>query len=291
MRIGFIGLGKMGRGMATRLIEAGHELVVWNRSPRAVAELQARGASVAAEQWETLTADVVISMLADDAAVREVWLAPGLVSLCPPGVIHLNMATIGLSLARKLAAQHAENGSEYVAAPVFGRPEFAASGELDIVAAGAPAAIEHCTPLFERLGRRWFNVGAEPHHANIVKIARNMVLASIIESLGESFALVERSGVAPRAFLDIITSTAMSAPAYKNYGRLMLERPAAPTFPLHLGLKDIELALAAGHETRVALPCAALIHEQHIAAIAHGYGDKDWAELGNWIRDRTQHAS
>lgn len=288
MRIGFIGLGKMGRGMATRLIEAGHELIVWNRTSQAAAELKARGASIALDQWEPVTADVVISMLADDAAVREVWLAPGLVTLCPAGVIHLNMGTVGLNLARKLAAQHAENGSEYVAAPVFGRPEFAARGELDIIAAGPPAAVEYCRPLFESLGRRWFNLGPESHHATIVKIARNMVLASIIESLGEAFALVEKSGVPAAEFLNIITSTAMNAPAYKNYGRLMLERPSAPSFPLNLGLKDINLALAAGHDTQVALPCAALIREQHIAAIAHGYGDKDWAELGNWIRDGTR---
>ena len=140
-----------------------------------------------------------------------------------------------------------------------------------------------CLPLFEALGRRWFNVGAEPHQANIVKIARNFMLATIIESLGEAFALVEKNGVAPGAFLDIITATSMSAPAFRNYGRMMLERPAQPTFPLRLGLKDVELALAAGALSQVPLPSAALIREQHLGALAHGYGDKDWAELGNWL--------
>jgi 3-hydroxyisobutyrate dehydrogenase-like beta-hydroxyacid dehydrogenase len=193
------------------------------------------------------------------------------------------MASIGLELGRELAAAHAAAGCGYVAAPVFGRPEVARRGELDIVAAGAPGLIERCRPLFEVLGRRWFNAGEAPHHANVVKIARNFMLAAIIENLGEAFALVQKNGVVPQTFLDIITSTSMSAPAFRNYGQLMLERPAQPTFPLRLGLKDVELALAAGALSGVPLPTAALLRGQHLDAIAHGYGERDWAELGNWI--------
>jgi 3-hydroxyisobutyrate dehydrogenase-like beta-hydroxyacid dehydrogenase len=195
------------------------------------------------------------------------------------------MASVSLAMANELVQRHADGGASYVSAPVFGRPEFAAQGRLDIVAAGPVEAIERCIPLFEVLGRRWFNIGTHPPHANIVKIARNFILATIIESLGEAFALVQKSGVAPADFLDIITSTAMNAPAYKNYGRLMLEKPTHPTFPLRLGLKDVELALAAAADTGVPMPSAALIREQHLAALAHGYGDKDWAELGNWIAE------
>jgi 3-hydroxyisobutyrate dehydrogenase-like beta-hydroxyacid dehydrogenase len=283
MHIGFIGLGQMGRGMASRLLAAGHRLVVWNRSVQASEALRASGAQVAAQVRETLDGDVVISMLADDAAVRAVWIESALARDCPPSAVHLNMATVSLAMGKALARAHREGGSAYVSAPVFGRPEFASEGQLDIVAAGPPAAIARCEPLFEALGRRWFNVGAEAHHANIVKIARNFMLATIIESLGEAFALVEKSGVPPAEFLNIITSTAMNSASHKNYGRLMLERPANPTFPLRLGLKDVELALAAGGDTHVPMPSAALIREQHLAALAHGYGDKDWAELGNWI--------
>jgi 3-hydroxyisobutyrate dehydrogenase-like beta-hydroxyacid dehydrogenase len=283
MRIGFIGLGQMGRAMAERLLDAGHTLAVWNRSPGPAAALRARGAAVAAEPGQALDAQIVVSMLADDAAVQAVWIDAGLIARMPAASVHLNMASIGLELGRELAAAHAAAGCGYVAAPVFGRPEVARRGELDIVAAGAPGLIERCRPLFEVLGRRWFNAGEAPHHANVVKIARNFMLAAIIENLGEAFALVQKNGVVPQTFLDIITSTSMSAPAFRNYGQLMLERPAQPTFPLRLGLKDVELALAAGALSGVPLPTAALLRGQHLDAIAHGYGERDWAELGNWI--------
>lgn len=287
MRIGFVGLGQMGRGMAQRLLDAGQQLIVWNRSPAAAAAAAQRGAAVARRIEEALQADVVVSMLADDQAVQTVWLDGGLLDAMPQSCLHLNMASIGLELGRRMAQAHAERSIGYVAAPVFGRPEVAARGELDIVAAGSEDAIRRCEPIFALLGRRTFVVGSDPHHANIVKIARNFMLSAIIESLGEAFALVERNGVAPRTFLDIITQTSMSAPAFVNYGRMMLEPPAQPTFPLRLGLKDVELAIAAAAASGVPLPTAALIQDQHLDALAHGYGDRDWAELGNWIAERA----
>lgn len=287
MKIGFIGLGQMGRGMAGRLLESGHELIVWNRS-RAVAEtFRPRGAAVAERPDELLDAEVVITMLADDAAVEAVWIASGLVRQAPPSIVHLNMASVSLRMGRRLTDLHRAAGTPYVSAPVFGRPPSAATGQLDIIAGGAAAALAHCVPLFEALGRRWFNVGTEPHCANIVKIARNFLLGSIIESLGEAFALVQKSGVDPAAFLDIITSTSMNAPVYKNYGRLILEKPEQATFTLRLGMKDVELALAAGDDTGVPLPLATLLRTQHLAAIEHGYGDREWAALGNYIAERA----
>jgi 3-hydroxyisobutyrate dehydrogenase-like beta-hydroxyacid dehydrogenase len=287
MKIGFIGVGQMGRGMAARLLERGHALVVWNRTRHAAELLRARGAKLAAAPDETLDSEIVITMLADDAAIEAVWIASALIEKMRQGAVHLNMASVSLGMGQRLAALHRERGVQYVSAPVFGRPEVAASGELDIVAAGPREAIARCTPLFEALGKRWFDLGNEAAHANIVKIARNFMLSSIIESLGEAFALVQKSGVEPRQFLDIITSTSMSAPAYKNYGRLMIEKPAHATFPLSLGLKDVELALRAAADTGVPLPSAELIREQHLAAIARGYGDRDWASLGNYIAERA----
>ncbi len=287
MDIGFIGLGQMGQGMAARLIERGHRLTVWNRSQGAVKVLRARGARVADSLAQVIDTEVVISMLADDAAADAVWVASGLVKQMHSGALHLNMASVSLAKGKSLEELHRAGGSGYVAAPVFGRPEFATNGELDIVAAGEPNAIARCVPLFEALGRRWFNAGATPHHANIVKIARNFLLSSIIESLGEAFALVAKSGVEPKTLYDIITSTSMNAPAFKNYGGFMLSPPEKVAFPLRLGLKDVELALQAGADTSVAMPTARVIREQHLAAIAAGYGDKDWAALGNYQMDRT----
>lgn len=287
MNIGFIGLGQMGRSMTTRLLDRGFPLRVWNRSAAAAEACRRRGASVAARPEELFDCDVVITMLADDAAVEAVWITSGLLQKMPATTIHLNMASVSLNLGRRLTALHQTAGTAYVSAPVFGRPEPAATGQLDIIAAGPTAALAQCVPLFEALGRCWFNVGSEAHCANIVKIARNFLLGSIIESLGEAFALVQKSGVDPAAFLDIITSTSMNSPAYKNYGKLILEEPAQPTFTLNLGLKDVELALQAGHDTAVPLPLAALLREQHLAAIAQGYGEREWAALGNYIAERA----
>jgi 3-hydroxyisobutyrate dehydrogenase-like beta-hydroxyacid dehydrogenase len=283
MKIGFIGLGQMGRGMAARLIERDHELVAWNRTQRAGDALRARGAKIVDRPDDALDTEVVITMLADDAAVEAVWLESNLVAKLSASSVHLNMASVSVRMGQRLTALHAENGLRYVSAPVFGRPQAAASGELDIIAAGPNDAIAQCVPLFEALGRRWFDVGTEAPHANVVKIARNFMLASIIESLGEAFALVQTSGVEPSKFLEIITTTSMNAPAYKNYGRLMIEKPRDATFTLRLGLKDVELALQAAGDNAVPLPTAELIREQHIAAIANGYGERDWAALGHYI--------
>ncbi len=285
MKIGFIGLGQMGRGMASRLIDSGHQLVVWNRTRAATDAYTARGAVAADTPVDTLDADVVLTMLADDASVESIWITSGLLQKMPATTVHLNMASVSLRMGQQLDNLHRQHGSLYVSAPVFGRPEFAVRGELDIVAAGAPSAIARCEPLFKVLGRRWFNVAAEAPKANAVKVARNFLLATIIESLGESFALVERAGVDPQVFFDIVTGTAMSSPAHKNYGRLMLENPANPTFTLKLGLKDVELALQTAGDLDIRLPTADLLREQHLAAIANGYGERDWAALGTYIMD------
>lgn len=287
MKVGFIGLGQMGQAMAGRLIDAGHELTVYNRTRAAAEPLGARGASVADDPRGVLGGEVVVTMLADDAAVAAVWIESGLAGQLPVPCVHLNMATVSLAMAKRLAALHRSAGSDYVSAPVFGRPHVAAQGQLDIVVAGAAAAVERCVPLFGALASQWFTVGTEPAMAGIVKIARNFLLAAAIEGLGEALALVRKSGVDPAAFLDIITRTSFNAPAYKNYGRRMVEKDFAPTFALKLGLKDVELALAAGGDTGVPLPTANLIREQHLAAIARGFGDQDWAALGEYIAGRA----
>lgn len=284
MKVGFIGLGLMGRGMAGRLLDAGHALTVYNRSRAAAEAFRARGAIVADEPAQLLDADVVITMLADDASIDAVWIKRGLIAKLPAPAVHLNMATISLDMAKRLENMHAEAGSAYVSAPVFGRPPVAAQGQLDVIVAGPAAAVERCQPLFGVLARQVFNVGPQAHKANIVKIARNFLLATVIESLGEAFALTRKSGVEPAAFLDILTSTSFNAPVYKNYGRMMVEKSYEPAqFAMPLGLKDVELALAAGGDTRVRLPMAGLIREHLLAAIAQGYANKDWAGLAELI--------
>jgi 3-hydroxyisobutyrate dehydrogenase-like beta-hydroxyacid dehydrogenase len=241
---------------------------------------------VAESAAQTLDADVVITMLADDAALESVWIARDLVSRMPASCVHLNMGTISLRMGKRMAALHAAAGGQYVAGPVFGRPEVAAQGRLDIVVAGPPAAIERCKPLFDVLGKKWFIVGPAPALANAVKIARNFLLASLVESLGEALALVRKSGVDPAVFLEVITGSSFDA-RYRDYGRRMVEQDFAATFTLNLGLKDVELAREAAADNGVPLPTADLLRDQHLAAIAQGFGDKDWAALGEYIAQRA----
>ncbi len=288
MKVGFIGLGQMGQAMAGRLLDAGHGLTVYNRSRAAAEALRAKGAAVAAEAVRTLDAEIVITMLADDAAVEAVWIAPDLIGKMPRAGIHLNMASVSLNMGRRMTVLHAAAGSQYVSAPVFGRPDAAARGLLDIVAGGPEAAIARCKPLFDALGRNAFTVGAEPCQANLVKIARNYLLATVIVGLGEAFALMRKSGIDPAAFLGIITSTSFSAPVYKNYGRVIVDKSFVPTtFPLRLGLKDVELALEAGGDTGVPMPSASLIRELHLSAIAGGFGEQEWAALAEFIAQKA----
>ncbi len=283
MKVGFIGLGQMGQAMAGRLLEAGHELIVYNRSPEASRALGRKGAAVADKAGGVLDTEVVITMLADDMAIEAVWIGGGLVQQLPSSCVHLNMATVSLAMGKRLTQMHRDAGSQYVSAPVFGRPHAAAAGQLEIVAAGADAALERCEPLFSVLGKQTFVVGAEPVLANIVKIARNFLLATMVESLGEAFALVRKSGVDPALFFKITTTTAFNAPVYKSYGQRMVEKDFEPKFALKLGLKDVMLALEAGVATGVPLPTAEFMRERHLAAIAAGFGDKDWAALGEYI--------
>ncbi|MGH8726449.1 MAG: NAD(P)-dependent oxidoreductase [Burkholderiales bacterium] len=255
--------------MVERLKGAGHGLKVYNRTRTS--------SEIVAHPEEVLAADVVITMLADDAAVRAVWLDPGLAARLPGGAIHLNMATVSMGIARELTAIH--KGS-YVAAPVFGRPPLAAQGQLDIIAAGPKAALERCQPLFGVLGKQTFVVGEDPAKANAVKIARNFLLATVIESLGEAFALVRKCGVAPADFLNILANTSLGSPAYKNYGKMIVEQAWTPAqFAMPLGVKDVELALSTARETGVPLPSGEMIRKHLLEAIAAGRAEQDWAAL------------
>jgi 3-hydroxyisobutyrate dehydrogenase-like beta-hydroxyacid dehydrogenase len=269
MNVGFIGLGQMGRPMVERLKGAGHSLRVYNRT-RSSPEVLEKAEAV-------LDAEVVITMLADDAAVRSVWLDSGLARRLPKTAIHLNMATVGMGIARELSAIH---GRGYVAAPVFGRPPLAAQGQLDIIAAGAAEMIQRCEPLFKVLGKQTFVVGEEPAKANAVKIARNFLLSTVIESLGEAYALVRKCGVEPQKFWEILGNTSLGCPAYKNYGKMIVDQAWTPAqFAMPLGVKDVELALATAREAGMDLPSGNLIRKHLLEAIAAGRAEQDWAAL------------
>ncbi len=288
MNVGFLGLGGMGRGMAASLISAGHHVRVWNRSRDPVDALVRAGADAAATPAEAFRGDIAITMLADDAAIREVGLAGPLLEGAPASLLHVNMATVSVELTRELAASHAARGLGYVAAPVFGRTDMAAAGKLAIIAAGATAAIERAWPLFEAMGRRTWQLGADPVQAAAAKIAGNFMLAAAIESIAEATTLASRYGVPPAGLLDILTNTLFDAPVYRSYGALIAGRKFEPAgFRLVLGLKDVRLALAAGEAARVPLPLASLLRDTFLEAVAHGDGDLDWSAVAEVSRRRA----
>jgi len=282
MNIGFIGLGAMGKGIAGRLIEAGHRPTVWNRSRAAVDELVARGAKAAATAADAAEVDVLHTMLADDNALRAVLIDGGVLDALPRGAVHVNHATISVALARELAALHRERGVGYVAAPVFGRPDAAAAGKLHVVAAGDAESMARVKPLLEAIGQSLWPVGESPERANVVKIAGNFMIASAIETMAEATALTRAHGVSAREFLDVLTGTLFAAPVFKTYGALVAERRYSPPgFALKLGYKDAGLTLAAADAERVPMPLAGILRDGFLDALAHGDADLDWSALAD----------
>jgi 3-hydroxyisobutyrate dehydrogenase-like beta-hydroxyacid dehydrogenase len=282
MKIGVIGLGRMGRGIAGRVLGAGHDLAVYNRTSGKDADLVAAGArSVASIALACEQRDVVVTMLADDAALDAVALgAGGVRDSLPVGAIHMVMGTHGVGIVRALTAAHAAAGQTLVAAPVLGRPDAAASGQLGIVAAGPAEALQRCKPLLDVIGRRTFEAGASPDAATSIKLANNFMLGCAVQAMGEAYSLVRRFGVAPQVLHDVMTEGLFSAPAYKVYGRIMADEAYDNVgFTTRLALKDMSLVLAAGDMARVPLPSASLLRDRLLAAIAHGDADRDWAVL------------
>jgi 3-hydroxyisobutyrate dehydrogenase-like beta-hydroxyacid dehydrogenase len=283
MKIGFIGLGHMGSGMALNLLKAGHDVTVYNRTPGKTQALVSKGARAATQVADACHGDAVITMLSNDDAVQGVTLGEkGVITNLRKGAIHLSMSTISVALSERLAAAHAKAGQRFVAAPVFGRPEAAAAAKLFICAGGAAGAVDACMPLLQALGQSTFRIGDKAQDANLVKLSGNFLLATVIESLGEAMALVGKAGIDRRAYLDFLTSTLFPAPVYKTYGELIVEGQYQPArFAAPLGFKDIRLAIAAGENLRVPMPLASLLHDRFVRLLAQEGGETmDWSGIG-----------
>jgi 3-hydroxyisobutyrate dehydrogenase-like beta-hydroxyacid dehydrogenase len=287
MHIGFIGLGAMGAAMAANLLDKGHAVTVWNRSPGPVAELVALGARAAETIEDALQGDVVLSILAHDKAIRDVLLDA--LPRARSGLVHVNLATISTAFARELAETHAVLGLGYVAAPVFGRPPVARAGGLNVLAAGAPDAVAKAMPVLEALATKVWPMGEDPVRANAVKIAGNLMIVSAVEAMGEAAALGAAHGVPAADLLDMLTSTIFAAPIYKIYGAMIAEgRYHPPGFAADLALKDVRLAQAAGDEKGLALPLADLV-ENGLEALLAGEGETpDLAALAEVSRGRVE---
>lgn len=280
--IGVIGLGGMGGGMAGRLLDTGHTVTVWNRSPAAAERFVARGATRAATPAAAVAAGgVVITMIANDAALESVVSGEGgFLDTLGEGGVHVSMSTISVALARSLAERHAGRGSHFVAAPVFGRPEAAAGGKLWILQSGAAEAKARVRPVLEALSQGIVDIGEAADAAPLGKIAGNFLIGAATEAMGEAFALLGKAGVDARAWHTMMASTLFACPIYANYGRFILDEAFSPPgFKLTLGAKDIGLALAAGQEHAVALPFASVLRDRFLTSVAQGRGDLDWTSI------------
>jgi 3-hydroxyisobutyrate dehydrogenase-like beta-hydroxyacid dehydrogenase len=282
MNIGFIGIGKMGAGMASNLLKAGHHVTVYNRTPAKAEALIAQGAQIATSIAEACRGDAVITMLANDKAVESVVLGrDGVLASLRTGAVHVSSSTISVALSRRLADAHAGADQCFVAAPVFGRPEAAAAGWLFVVAAGDSAAVRKAMPLLEAIGQKTFVVSDVPEAANLVKLSGNFLIASVLESLGEALALITKGGVDRQQYVELLTSSLFNAPIYKTYGGLIAGGKFEPAgFAAPLGHKDINLVMAAAEELRVPLPLASLLRDRFLTLFAHGGERLDWSAIG-----------
>lgn len=290
MQIAFLGLGRMGKPMAARLLQAGFAVTVYNRTPAPADELARQGAGQAQSPAEAAKdAAIAISMLADDAAARAVLglgakpdaSGHGLLAGLREGGVHISMSTLGLDCVREMAQAHARHRQSFIAAPVFGRPEAAAAGKLWVLAAGAAKDLEICRPVLRALGQGVLEVGDDPVAASTVKIAGNFTLAAMLETLGEAMALVQKAGVAPAQFLEIIQHIYQS-PVYQNYGTLIAEQRFEPAgFALRLGFKDASLTCQTADQIGQMMPLARLLRERLQSALDRGWGEKDWSAFSS----------
>jgi 3-hydroxyisobutyrate dehydrogenase-like beta-hydroxyacid dehydrogenase len=283
MKIGFVGLGQMGSGMAANLIKSGREVTVYNRTAAKAEPLVALGAKVGKTPGDAAKGDVVVTMLADDHAVEDaVFGAGGILASLPTGALHISSSTIGVALSDRLTGAHTKAGQRFVAAPVFGRPEAAAGAKLVVAVAGPTDAIKTAQPLLDAISQKTFVIGAKPALANLVKLSGNFLIANVIEALGEAVALVTKGGVDRHTYIYLLTSTLFSAPVYKTYGAIIAEQKFSPAgFAAPLGAKDVRLALAAAEDLRVPLPLASLLRDRFLRLLAEGGESLDWSAISN----------
>ncbi|MGF6767997.1 3-hydroxyisobutyrate dehydrogenase-like beta-hydroxyacid dehydrogenase [Paraburkholderia sp. GAS199] len=274
MNIGMIGLGAMGQAMARNLVKAGHSVKAWNRSGSPV-----DGVTMVASPADACQGDAVLTMLSDDSVIRSVLLEPGVLSAMKPGLIHVVMSTISVAFAHELVALHAAAGIDYVSAPVLGRPDVAAKGELNILVGGAPHATATLGPVFDALGKRVWDMGADAPAANAAKIACNMMITMAIEAMAEAVVLTEANGLARESFFDLILNTLFGSRSYQVYSAIIAAGQYEPGFKASLGLKDLRLATEAAGQAGRSLPMLAAVHGQMAATVDAGWGDRDWSAM------------
>jgi 3-hydroxyisobutyrate dehydrogenase-like beta-hydroxyacid dehydrogenase len=284
MKVGFLGLGNMGAPMVKRLLAAGHEVTVWNRTQQRAEALVAAGASV--EQTPADAArgkDAVMTMLFDDAAHQQVIFGGddpesiGLIDALEPGTLHISLSTISAAFSEKLTQEHARRGLSFIAAPVFGRPSVAEEGKLWIVVAGADDAVAKARPLLEAMSRGISVIGKEPRQAHALKLGGNFLISAMIHSLGESFVYAEAQGISPAVFAETVNNALFQSPFYSSYAKVMLNPPEHVGATMELGAKDLRLLREAAQSRHVRLSLADDLAEVFDQAQKQGLGGEDWA--------------
>ena len=271
----------MGAGMARNLLRAGHEVSAYNRSADKAQALVNDGARVAESPAEACrNAEAVFTMLSDDPAVESVVFGEqGIASGLKAGATHISSSTISVAFARRLEEEHKRRGQQYATAVVFGRPQAAEKKQLVVVAAGESALLKQLNPLFEAVSRRVFVGGEEPWQANAIKLCGNFMIASMLESFGETFATMRKAQIDPHLFLDVINEL-FGSPVYKTYGQIVADQQFEPAgFALKLGLKDVRQVIEAAAELGVPMPFASVIRDHLVSALANGQEKLDWSSL------------
>ena len=282
MKVGFIGLGRMGQGMAGRILAAGHDLLVSDPTPGQTSSLEEAGAvAVDTPAAATVDRDVVISMLPSDKVLSIVLNGDnGLIANMPTSCIHMASGTHGVPAINAAAEAHSAASQTFVACPVLGRPDLAAEGLLKVVPAGPAEAVDKLVPILEAISQQIFRAGNSHQSAAAVKIANNFVLGCAIETMGEALSLVEKLGVDPKMFFEVMTQGLFSAPAYEVYGKFIVDK----NWDSHgatavIGLKDANLALEAADTAGIPLPSTHIWRDYLQSAIDRGEGDLDWAVM------------
>ncbi|MBZ5794651.1 NAD(P)-dependent oxidoreductase [Burkholderia contaminans] len=280
MEIGIIGLGAMGREIARNLVTAGHTVTAWNRSGG-----NAEGVHMVRMPAQALQADMALTMLSDDSAIRDVLLDANLLSQARPGLVHVVASTISVAFARELVAIHRAAGVAYVAAPVLGRPDVAARGELNVLAAGAPGALEKVKPALEVISKRVWDMGDEPPTAYAAKIACNMMITMAIEAMAEAVVLTETNGLSRESFFELILGTLFGSRPYQTYSGNIIRNDYQPGFKATLGLKDLRLAKEVAFDAARVLPMLDVVHDRMRDAVKAGFGDRDWSAIAKLTID------
>jgi 3-hydroxyisobutyrate dehydrogenase-like beta-hydroxyacid dehydrogenase len=281
-KIGFIGLGNMGHALAQNLLADGYDLKVYNRTPDKADDLVKKGARLVSKPAEVVSkGGIVISVLSNDQAVEEIVFGEGgILPRMKEDTVHLSISTLGPDTARKLAKAHEEHGSKYVASPIFGRPDAAATRKLWVCTAGPQAAKERVQPILQALSQGVYDFGEDVGAANIVKLAGNFMIVSAMEAMAEALTLGEKNGIERSALINMLTQTIFTGRIYQNYGQAISQKRYMPAgFFMELGLKDINLALKTAEAAKMPMPLASLLRDRFMVGMAKGRDKMDWSAL------------